>query len=260
MDGTTTFTVYRLDFSAKIETPDGYKLVIIEMQKASYPTDIQRFRRYLGKQYADKENMTVDADGAPVAMRIYSIYFLGKDLEICDTPVLSVFPEIRDVATGEIVEKRSSFIEALNHKCWVVQISCLKQRRRNDLEVLLSVFDQANRSSDVHILNVSEEDFPEDYRRLIRRLKMAASSVEVKEEMEVEDEVLDYIKTVERIKEIEGEKKGEKKGEERGIKRGEKKKAKEVAKKALKKGMSTEDIIDLTDLTEQEIEELRKKL
>jgi predicted transposase/invertase (TIGR01784 family) len=244
-DGTSSLTVYRLDFSARIETPEGEKLVIIEMQKASFPTDIQRFRRYLGRQYADEGNLITDSEGNSTALRIYSIYFLGKDLGICDTPVLGVFPEIRDVATGEIVEKRSSFVEALSHKCWIVQISCLKQRRRNDLEVLLSVFDQANRSSDVHILNVSEEDFPEDYRHLIRRLKMAASSVEVQEQMMDEDGIVNYIKGIERSERSAGRKEGHKEGR------------KEVARKGLKMGMSTKDIIELTGLTEEEIEELR---
>jgi hypothetical protein len=47
-----SFTVYRLDFAAKIKLSDGgFKQVLIEIQKAKFPTDIMRFRKYLGQQY-----------------------------------------------------------------------------------------------------------------------------------------------------------------------------------------------------------------
>ena len=72
-------TVYRLDFSAKIKLSDGqYKVIVIEMQKADLPTDIMRFRRYLGEQYVDYENSTINNKEID-AMQIYTIYFLGKD-------------------------------------------------------------------------------------------------------------------------------------------------------------------------------------
>jgi len=193
LEGKSTMTVYRLDFSAKIKTPAGYKLVIIEMQKASLPTDIIRFRRYLGKQYSDENNVIPVEGGGYEAMQIYTIYFLGKDLGICDTPVLCIFPVIKDLATGTIVNNRSEFIDSLNHKSWVVQINCLKERRRNELEKLLSVFDQSNLTSDNHILNINEKEFPEKYRLIIRRLKAAASDVEVKEQMKEEDEFFSYM-------------------------------------------------------------------
>ena len=192
-------TVYRLDFSAKIKLSNGqYKVVVIEMQKAELPTDIMRFRRYLGEQYIDSENKTANNEEID-AMQIYAIYFLGKELGIYDTPVLSVSPEIKDVSTGEIVSSESKFIDSLNHKSWVVQISCLKERRRNELEQLLSVFDQSNRTSDVHILNVKEENFPEKFRPLIRRLKGAASDSALKKQMKEEDEVVKYLRDFARI-------------------------------------------------------------
>jgi hypothetical protein len=183
-EGENPLTVYRLDFAATIKTDDGsHKLVAIEMQKASLPTDIMRFRRYLGDRYNDDSNRSNDGK----ALQIYTIYFLGKDLGICDTPVLSVFPVIRDVATQTVIEGQNEFIESLNHKCWVVQINCLKERRRNELEQLLSVFDQSNLTNDNHILNVREDDFPEKFRPVIRRLKAAASNKTIKIQMREED-------------------------------------------------------------------------
>jgi len=194
----SSLTVYRLDFSAKIKTPNGDKLIIIELQKASVPTDIMRFRSYLGKQYCDVSNNVMGESGKSEPVQIYTIYFLGRELGICDTPVLSVNPVVIDMATNQIVKEKNEFIDLLNHKCWIVQISCLKQRRRNELEKLLSVFDQSNRTADIHILNISEKDFPEKYRPLIRRLKMAASNQKVKKQMEEEDGIISYLKDIER--------------------------------------------------------------
>jgi len=192
-------TVYRLDFSAKIKLSGGqHKVIIIEMQKADLPTDIMRFRRYLGEQYIDSENRIADNEKIE-AMQIYAIYFLGNELGIYDTPVLCISPEIKDVSTGEIISKKSKFIDGLHHKSWIVQISCLKARRRNELEQLLSVFDQSNLTSDNHILNVCEENFPEKYRPIIRRLKGAASNSKVKKQMKEEDEIFKYLRDAARI-------------------------------------------------------------
>ena len=192
-------TVYRLDFSAKIKLSSGeYKVIIIEMQKADFPSDIMRFRRYLGEQYIDSGNHVANNEEVD-AMQIYAIYFLGKELGIYDTPVLSVSPEVKDVSTGKIVGAKSKFIDGLNHQSWIVQISCLKERRRNELERLLSVFDQSNRTSDNHILNVWEADFPEKFRPVVRRLKGAASNSKVKKQMKEEDEIFRYLRDVARI-------------------------------------------------------------
>ena len=94
----------------------------------------------------------------------------------------------------------------MHHKSWVVQINCLKARRRTELEQLLAVFDQSNITKDWHILNVSEGNFPEKFRPIIRRLKSAASDSKVKEQMKAEDEFIRYLQDcirVERDKVIE---------------------------------------------------------
>jgi predicted transposase/invertase (TIGR01784 family) len=161
-----------------------------------------------------------------------------------------------DTATQEVVEKRSRFIEMLHHKCWIIQISCLKQRRRNELEKLLHIFDQSNRTSDYHILNVREEDFPEKFRPLIRRLQMAASDNEVKQKMEQEDIHLRYVQNVERAAHHKGLAEGLEKGEAIGLEKGELNKAITIALKLLKKDMPVEEISDTTGLSIQQIEEL----
>ena len=194
----SSITVYRLDFSAKIKVPSGHKLVHIEMQKASVPSDIIRFRRYLGEQYTDPSNTISTSDGVK-GLQIYCLYFLGQDLGIYDAPVLEVDTTVKDAATAEIITEKSDFIESLHHKTWIIQISCLKERRRNELEQLLSVFDQSNRDKDWHILNIKEKDFPEKYRPVVRRLKSAASNPTVKRQMKVEDEFIMYLKDCVRV-------------------------------------------------------------
>lgn len=77
-------TFYRLDFSAKIKTDDGIKLVIIEIQKSRLPSDLLRFRRYLGQQYQNREFVEQRSPlGAiqKLGLPIISIYFLGHRLD-----------------------------------------------------------------------------------------------------------------------------------------------------------------------------------
>jgi len=194
------YTVYHLDFSAKIETDAGHHSVIIEVQKAKLPTDIMRFRSYLGGQYQNSSNSYEDSSGKQRALQIYCIFFLGQGLGIKGVPVLEVNHHTIDRTTKkEVAGDKNEFIEGLHHRSWIIQIPELSKRRRNDLEKLLGVFDQSNRTSDQHILNVSAEDFPEDYRPVIRRLQQAAENEAMKGTMIAEDYFLENFKINERI-------------------------------------------------------------
>ena len=86
------------------------------------------------------------------------------------------------------------FVESLTHDSIVVQLDRLKGRRRTDLEQLLMVFDQdlAERSNP-HWLDILEENFPERYREVLRRLVRASAEKEVRDGMDVED---DYLATL----------------------------------------------------------------
>ena len=57
-----------------------------------------------------------------------------------------------------------------------------------------------------------------------------------------------------------GEERGEKRGEERGEKRGEMQKALDIARRMLEKNYPMEQVVDLTMLTKQEVEELKKTI
>ena len=182
-------TVCRFDFAAKIETKSGaYKTIIIELQKAKFATDIMRFRRYLGTMYQSVEN-TSDRHRVK-ARQIYCIYLLNYEIGLSDRPIIKVDYIVSDLTTGEELDSKNEFIESLHHKSWVIQVRQLKEKRRTELENLLSIFDPDNITEDRHILNIDESQFSKEYQHIIRKLREAYESKQVREEMQMED---DYI-------------------------------------------------------------------
>ncbi|MDR2473382.1 MAG: hypothetical protein LBD53_07490, partial [Tannerella sp.] len=144
----TNYTVCRFDFTAQIALPDGkQKTVLIELQKAKLASDIMRFRRYLGLHYQNSANSYDSGDGRKKARQIYCIFLLGHDIGIPDCPVIEVDNQVKDVTTKENLDAPNEFIESLHHRSWIVQILQLKQRRRTDLEKLLGIFEQNNRTN-----------------------------------------------------------------------------------------------------------------
>jgi len=195
-----SYTVYHLDFLAKIETQEGLRSIVIEVQKAKLPTDIMRFRRYLGGQYQNPSNSFTGSGGQQKAIQIYCIFFLGAGLGMKGIPVLEINPQIKDLATQKEIDGwKSEFIDALHHRSWIVQIPELPRRRHNKLEKLLVIFDQSNCTADQHLLIVPEEDVPEEYRSIIRRLFKAAQNQDVKNKMTAEDFYIENFKINERI-------------------------------------------------------------
>lgn len=197
-----SLTVYRLDFTAKIKTTDGYKQVIIEIQKAKFPTDIMRFRKYLAEQYASSENVykvEETEESYARALPIISIYLLGHTLVHTDAPVIKVARKYYNVISGEVIKEKEEFIESLTHDSFIIQIPYLKNKRQSELLMLLSVFDQSTIKKDTHILNIKEEEFPEKYQPVIRRLQKAIAEPKVRKTMDVEDEILKELENLERI-------------------------------------------------------------
>ena len=187
--------VMRMDFSARILDEHGnQELIILELQKAKLATDIMRFRRYLGEQYGNKENVVREpATEYPYrkALPILSIYFLGHTLEHVKAPVVRVNRRYIDAATGEQIHEKEEFIESLTHDSIIIQIPYLEGRRRTELEQLLSLFDQSGQTGDPHFLTINEDELPERYRPLLRRLQKAIADPVVRETMEAEDDLIE---------------------------------------------------------------------
>lgn len=109
-------SVYRIDFAAKIRLNNGgYRKVVIEIQKAKFSSDIMRFRRYLGEQYRNGENIYRDEEGAKRALPIITVYFLGHRLSNTDSAVIKVKRAYNDGISGEELKDRDEFIESLTH-------------------------------------------------------------------------------------------------------------------------------------------------
>ena len=189
-------SIYRLDFSARIKEKSGEeKVIIIEVQKSKFTQEQMRFRKYLGKQYMNENFFSwvtsVDGKEFKAGMPILPIYFLGEPIEgFGDSPVIKINRNIKDRYTNEVIEERNIFIDALFHEGIIVNINALKGKRRDELEILLSIFDQSNRKENHHIMNVKEIDFPEKFRPIIRRLQAAAQEKEVRDVMAIEDDFL----------------------------------------------------------------------
>jgi hypothetical protein len=198
-------TYYRQDFVAKIALANGSnKTVIIEIQRVSQPTDIERFRQYLGVQYMKKDTKsktktkTKTKSKASVKEKrvnqIYCIYFFGESVGIDDVAVLSVDKVVRNVTTGETIEVKNDFIEALHHKTWIVQVPYIENlRRRNELEMLLTIFDQRNTTLNERMLDL-KKDLPVGLRPITRRLQRAVSDEEVQRGMDFEEQYIENIR------------------------------------------------------------------
>ena len=203
-------TVYRLDFSAKIKTAEGEsKQVLIEIQKAKFATDIMRFRRYLGEQYQDNTNIYwvkhKNGKRTRYGLPIVSIYFLGYQLEQITAPVIKVARQYYDLTTGQEITERELFIESLTHDSYVIQIPRLHSHHQSEIEKLLMIFDQRHVTMNDHVVTINEEEIPERYDKVIRRLQRVVASPEMKRSMDVEDDILEELQNMERLMEREVE-------------------------------------------------------
>ena len=240
-----------------------------------------RFRKYLGKQYANEDN-TVEENGRKKALPIISIYFIGYPLEgIENIPVIRIARHYLDHATGKPLTVKSDFVKSLTHDSIIVQIEAIKRKRRkNEIEKVLSVFEQGQK----HEISIDENDYPENYKPIIRRLLKAVQDKQVRDTMEVEDEILEELqlkereaekalllaaraeqekakaerekaKAVQELEKSQQEKEQERKKKENALQR-EKHMAKKLATQLLKLNVPLSEIAKETGLSVEEIEKL----
>ena len=190
-------TVYRVDFKAEIVLSSGeHKVVLIEIQKAKFTSDLIRFRKYLSEQYASMENI-IEQDDKIIPIPIITIYFLGYGLDNNkNIPIIRVKRLYIDNYNGEKLKGKELFIESLTHDSIIIQIPALKKRHRNDLEKALSVFEAKQNLQEV---SINENDYPERYKPVIRRLLKAISNDKIRKIMNVEDEIIADLERKERL-------------------------------------------------------------
>lgn len=182
-------TIYRLDFSARVRNNDGtVNQVVIELQKTWLETETLRFRRYLGLQYLEPQNVKENGDGIPIV----SIYILGHKLGDLTEPVIYVRRRYLDY-DEHIIESEHPFIESLTHDSIIVLVPYLQSRFRNHVEQLFSFFIQPHGENKPHYLSVTEEHiarFTEEEHLVFNRLLAAGGSEDVRRSMDIEDEIL----------------------------------------------------------------------
>ena len=107
-------TVRRVDFAATVRTASGDRLrVLVEVQKARFTDEVMRFREYLGRHYADRENYDTGPDGRRRHRPLRAIYILGECLPRTEATVLKVSREYLDAVTGQRLGEREEFVEAV---------------------------------------------------------------------------------------------------------------------------------------------------
>jgi len=199
-----TLSVYRLDYAARVRDADGAeKIVILEIQQEKLYGQLMRFRKYLGKQYANgdfvKKIQTAAGREYEIGVPILSVYFVGEGLEgFRDVPVVLLRRSAIAQHTMRPLDGTNPFIEALFHNGIIVNVPFLGREGRNELERLLSIFSPLNQTTNPQIMSIQETKFMEKYQPILRRLKAAAQERGVRDKMTAEDDFLEEMEYLER--------------------------------------------------------------
>ena len=189
-------TLFRLDFKAIIKEADGRKkTVLIELQKSKYPTDIQRFRNYLGANYMTTKN---DFDERSVVMEekpaeyksiypIIAIYILGYNLDDLPYMAVAVNRDVINSANKEKIEVSSFFIEHLTHQSHIIQIRRLPEKRQTLLEKFLTLFNQAWCTNHNFILDL--QNIPEEFSDIAKYLQGPVMDNMFRRQLEAEEQL-----------------------------------------------------------------------
>lgn len=206
----------RFDFAGTIENPDGTKeTVTIELQKASEPEEVMRFRKYFGIQMASEANADDvtkyrrDKDKTPYIVKsprhIYGIFILGHSLgKDYEHPLIkgrTVFYDEDDNVLD--FKTQCEFIKGMTYHLYIIQIPFLTERPKKPLEKIFRAFDQRYKlKTDSKYLELTEdEDEESGFNVIFRRLLHAAADEQLRGNLDLED----YVERLHRIREAEKE-------------------------------------------------------
>jgi transcriptional regulator of heat shock response len=179
-------SLIRFDFVATIRNDGGEcRKVLIEIQKSNKPTNLIRFRTYLGEQYKRMDMVEVSSGKIEKALPIISIYLLGFKLTNIKAAAIKVCRTYIDMIGKTEIKQRNKLIEALTHDGYFVQIPYIKGKPLTSLEKLLSIFEQKYFIDEKN--TVKEYDYPIDddnLKVIVDILKHTASDAKTRREME----------------------------------------------------------------------------
>ncbi|MCL2652001.1 MAG: hypothetical protein FWD60_13400 [Candidatus Azobacteroides sp.] len=188
-----TLKSIRLDFVATIHTRSGeYKRVLIEIQKSQNPTDLLRFRTYLGEQYKQLDAITVKDNRIEQTLPIVVIYMLGFPFPEIETIVLKVNRTYVDMINGEEVKNRSPFIECLTHDGYFIQIPRINRdtykewENCSELKKMLSLFEQDYFVEENFLKKYPYPITDKNIKKMVETLEYIAADPKVRREMQEE--------------------------------------------------------------------------
>jgi len=200
--------LFHLDFTATIEFPDGKEeLIMIELQKASIPEDIFRFKRYISRNFQKKivlERQHPSSGGFEEynkPIRLVPIFILNYKIE---NEINDLLIHINRTKNGVFTNKtigENPFLDNLTYDLWIVQLPNLQNIKEEDyandeykqkLYSLLKIFDQKSKvKGNEHRLRLIRKFFPGFLDRVIKRLQAASSNNnKLEDQMFAEDEYL----------------------------------------------------------------------
>ncbi len=192
LDEKRQLTLFRLDFKAVIKDADGStKTVLIELQKSKYPTDIQRFRNYLGANYMARKVKMPMVNDPPAnyvtAYPIITIYILGYNLDDLPYMAVTVNRDIINSVNKEKIKVRSFFIEHLTHQSHIIQVRRLPDQRRTRLEKFLTLFNQAWCTEESYVIDL--QDVPGEFSDIAAYLQGPLMDDNFRRTLQAEEEV-----------------------------------------------------------------------
>ncbi|HPN69958.1 MAG TPA: hypothetical protein PLZ32_10580 [Saprospiraceae bacterium] len=189
-------SILRFDFIGIITNSDGVKRkVIIEMQKAQGPSDIRRFRRYLGENYSKQDF----DDETPIDLPIICIYFIGFPVNLPNA-IVSNKKGFYDILTNSKIAVNLPIMELLSHETYFIFIDNLDETiKSNSIFVVLDIFNQKNIVGKDCKWLIQRDDFEhidnENLKHLMMRLHNATMEEELLEQAKKED---DFTKDLDR--------------------------------------------------------------
>ena len=200
--GAEVLTLIRLDFVATIHTKGGeYKKVLIEIQRSQRPTDLLRFRTYLGEQYKQLDTIKVKENRIEQALPIVVIYMLGFTLSDVASIAIKANRTYVDIICGGEVKGKSPFIESLTHDAYFVQVPRINKGTYTDwdscskLKQMLSLFEQDYFVDDNFLKKYPYPITNKNIKKMIETLEYIAADPKIRRAMQEEywaaqDEVL----------------------------------------------------------------------
>ena len=182
------FSIIRFDFVATIRTAQGeHKKVLIEIQKSRKPTDLIRFRTYLGEQYKQTDMIEVKSGKVEKALPIICIYLLGFTIPRISAEAIKVNRTYTDIIKKKKIMQKSALIEALTHDGYFVQIPHIKGKPGTHLEKLLSVFEQGYFIDEKNIVKSYEHPIDNEViREMVNILRHVAADPKERRALEAE--------------------------------------------------------------------------